>query len=106
MAQQHDSTLVVSWYNPSGNPSNGTEQLTVTAIFADANAYPIDSVDVNFSLEPATMGVIQSPVMTNVNGLATTSLIYSIQYAGEIIRIWARSNGISGYVDVTLPEAN
>jgi len=106
LAQPHDSTLVVSWYNPGGNPTNGTEQLTVTAIFADANAYPIDSVMVNFSLDPATMGVIQSPVMTNVNGVATTSLIYSTQYAGEVLRIWARSNNISGYVDVTLPEAN
>ncbi|NOZ73997.1 MAG: hypothetical protein GXO90_01270, partial [FCB group bacterium] len=106
LAAPHDSTLVVSWYNPSGNGNNGTEQLTVTAIYADNNGYPVDSVFVNFSLDPATMGVIQSPVMTNVNGVATTSLIYSTQYAGEVLRIWARNSNISGYVDVTLPEAN
>ncbi|MFQ6613687.1 MAG: Ig-like domain-containing protein, partial [Fidelibacterota bacterium] len=106
LAAPHDSTLVVSWFNPSGNGNNGTEQLTVTAIYADGNGYPVDSVLVNFSLDPATMGVIQSPVMTSVNGVATTTLIYSIQYAGETLRIWARNSNISGYVDVTLPEAN
>ncbi|MFH1851990.1 MAG: invasin domain 3-containing protein, partial [Candidatus Neomarinimicrobiota bacterium] len=103
-----DSSLILAWVNTSGNPNNGTETLTVTVIFSDENAHPVEGATINFTMSPTYLGSIAPTGDTNEYGVTTTTLTYSTAYAGVSIRIIAtsQSGNISNYIDITLPEAN
>ncbi|NQU28962.1 MAG: Ig-like domain-containing protein, partial [Candidatus Marinimicrobia bacterium] len=103
-----DSTIILSWYNPNGNPSDGTEILNITAILNDANGNPVSGNTIAFSVTPTAFGSIYPGIATGTDGTATVEYTYSSQYAGQTVRITAtsQSGGSSSDIDVTLPEAN
>jgi adhesin/invasin len=104
-----DSSIVLSWYNPPGTGDgngDGTDDLQVSAIFTDQNGLPIVGADIQFSLNPSTMGTIISPATTDNFGTATTTLRYSSQYIGSTVRVTAVNGSAMGYIDIVLPDLN
>ncbi|MFQ6606854.1 MAG: Ig-like domain-containing protein, partial [Fidelibacterota bacterium] len=104
-----DSSIVLSWFNPPGTGDgngDGTDDLQVTALFTDQSGLPIVGADIQFSLNPNTMGTIISPATTDGFGTATTTLRYSSQYIGNTVRVTAVNGSALGYIDIVLPALN
>ncbi len=103
-----DSSIILSWYNSSGNPGDGTEELTIAAILSDENGNPVEANTISFTLNPSYLGSITASDATAADGTADATLTYSTQHSGEIIRVIAtsESGNIENYIDITLPELN
>ncbi len=104
-----DSSIVLSWFNPEGTGDgngDGTDDLQVSALFTDQSGGPIVGADIQFSLNPSTMGTIMSPATTDSFGTANTTLRYSSQYIGSTVRVTAVNGSALGYIDIVLPALN
>jgi len=83
---------------------DGTFGLLVSAIVSDVNRNKVvDGTIVNFSIS-GNVGVIDPEVGT-VDGVASTTLIYSASDAGKTIQVTASSGGKLDTKSVTLPGA-
>lgn len=109
-----DSTIILSWVNPNTDGDglgDGTDTLAVSALFVDEYSNPLVGDTLYFSLNPNTVGTIESPKITDNDGVAHTPLRYSSQFEGVIVRVWVKylEDGIEiviGYMDITLPPIN
>ncbi len=103
-----DSTIILSWINPGGSPGNGTDVLSITAIFIDENGNPVAGDVISFSVTPNTYGAITTGITTNASGTATAGYTYSGQYSGQTIRVTATSSSgsVSGDIDIVLSGIN
>ncbi len=103
-----DSIIILSWYNPGGNPSDGTDILSITVILSDENGNPVNGNTIAFSVAPTSYGSITTGVATGADGTATANYTYSSQFAGQTVRVQAtsQSGDITNFIDIILPEAN
>ena len=63
----------------------------ISVVATDSLANPVSGIEIRWSASPDTLGSIVSLTTTNVNGVATTTLVYHERYGGENITITARS---------------
>jgi len=106
-----DSTIILSWFNPGGNPNDGTDIISITVILSDGNGNPVNGNTITFLVVPLSFGSITTGIVTGaagVDGKATAYYTYSSQFAGQTVRVQAisQSGDITNYIDIVLTEAN
>ena len=81
---------------------DGTYSVKITAIVSDVNRNKVvDGTIVNFLLK-GDAGVIAGQVPT-LEGVASTSLVYSPSDAGKYVELTATAGGVDGYLRFPLP---
>jgi len=98
-----DPKTIVLGYSDEITEVSGNYRIDISAIVTDINGNPvIDGTIVQFYQEDVIGGSIESDIPTT-NGIATTTLTYPPQYSNTNVRIIAKSKGIQGNIDFTLP---
>ncbi|MFZ2808810.1 MAG: invasin domain 3-containing protein, partial [Desulfosalsimonadaceae bacterium] len=83
---------------------DGSYSIPISAVISDVNGIAVPAgVEVAFAVDNADLGIILSPVSTDDNGRAATTLTYPATKAGGVIKVIATTSGVSESVTIELP---